>query len=493
LQPESKWKKTAQVTVSFNSLQYQLFLPIVLAVYWLIPHRFRLIWLLVASYIFYMSWKPAYGMLMLGLTVANFYLVPCLTKLTKHKTKLFAFILTINLVALFVFKYANFAVDSYNGCLSALSLPWHKLHLSHIILPLGISFFVFEFIHYAFEVYRGRSVIKSFPAFALFAAFFPTQISGPIKRYQDFLPQFLRPATFSLEKFERAIFLLLTGFSKKLLIADQLSSFVQSGFQFPNLFSGMDLWLVAYAFAFQIYFDFSGYTDIARGSALLFGFEVPINFNLPYLAANISDFWRRWHISLSTWLKDYLFIPLGGSHGGRWSTWKSLMVTMVLGGLWHGAAIHFAIWGFYHGLLLVVHRELKLLIDFVRPLRKFIASDVGHALSVFATFQAVCLGWILFRMEDMNSGWIMLRKMLFLNGFSTHLNMLAFNYPPIFRSIYLILILLFGAQLVFALLEKGNQVPCLPRPLKAAWCAVMLSLLLVFSPDTSPRFIYFQF
>jgi alginate O-acetyltransferase complex protein AlgI len=480
--------------VSFNSIQFQLFLPIVLAIYWAIPHRFRLTWLLIASYVFYMSWKPAYGLLMLGLTAVNFFLTPRLVTVGKHKNFLFSFILAINLGTLFLFKYLNFGIDTYKDCVNLLGLHWSTPHLSAIALPLGISFFVFEFIHYAFEVYRGNPTITNFNAFALFAAFFPTQISGPIKRYQDFLPQFLRPVEMNVEKFDRAVFLMLGGFCKKLLIADQLAKFVQAGFQFPNLFTGLDLWLFAYAFAFQIYFDFSGYTDIARGAALLFGFEVPINFNLPYLAANISDFWRRWHISLSTWLKDYLFIPLGGSKGGRLVAWKSLMITMVLGGLWHGAALHFGIWGFYHGLLLIAHRELKLLIDAVKPLRSMIDSRLGHCASVLLTFHAVCIGWVLFRMDKFADGTLMLRKMLFMESWhGLQLNMMAWNYPSIFHSIYFVLLVLFASQILANKL-RGVETGLIPaKILKVTMCCAMLCLLVVFSPDTSPKFIYFRF
>jgi alginate O-acetyltransferase complex protein AlgI len=312
------------------------------------------------------------------------------------------------------------------------------------------------------------------------------------------LPQFLAPSRFSFEKFDRGVFLLLAGLCKKLLIADNLAGFVQGGFLFPQLFTGLDLWLFTYAFAFQIYFDFSGYTDIARGSALLFGYEVPINFNLPYLAGSISEFWRRWHISLSTWLRDYLFIPLGGSRGARLNTWKALMVTMLLGGLWHGAALHFAVWGVYHGFLLVMHREFRALCNRLASLQSFLGTATGHVISVFITFHAVCLGWVIFRADSLVGAHAIFSKMLFLNAISQgadalRLHGLTVNYPPIYRAIYLILPLLFLSQPLANWLRTQDLFHRSPRLLKAACVSTMVIVLFVFSPDTSPQFIYFQF
>ena len=295
----------------FNSLQYLVFLPTVFLLYWILPHKARVPLLLVASYVFYMSWKPIYGLLILGLTLANFFLVPMIPK-ADNKKLMIGIVVAVNLVTLSIFKYLGFMFGSVHDLLNLAHISWREPHL-HIILPLGISFFVFEFIHYAVEVYRGKPVVNSFPQFALFASFFPTQIAGPIKRYQDFMPQLNIPAKFKWEYLDEGMQMILMGLFKKVIIADNLSTVVQAGFSHPANFSACDLWLLTYAFAFQIFFDFAGYTDIARGSAMLFGYKVPINFNLPYIAANVSDFWHRWHISLSTWLRDYLYIPLGGS------------------------------------------------------------------------------------------------------------------------------------------------------------------------------------
>ncbi|HEY9789335.1 MAG TPA: MBOAT family O-acyltransferase, partial [Candidatus Obscuribacterales bacterium] len=326
----------------FNSLQYLVFLPIVFLLFWLVPHKWRVPLLLAASYVFYMSWRPVYGLLILGLTVGNFLLVPRVAAAATEKSKKWwlALVVAANLITLGIFKYAYFTLDTVKNTLGVAGINWNEPHL-HIILPLGISFFVFEFIHYAVEVYRGKPTVKKFFDFALFASFFPTQIAGPIKRYQDFIPQLDIPAKFKWQYLDEGMNLILMGLSKKVLIADNLALVAQAGFSHPERFSSVDLWLITYAFAFQIFFDFAGYTDIARGSAMLFGYKVPINFNLPYMAANVSEFWNRWHISLSTWLRDYLYIPLGGSRCPKWLNYRNLFITMALGGLWHGAAMHF--------------------------------------------------------------------------------------------------------------------------------------------------------
>lgn len=483
----------------FNSLNYVIFLPIVFALFWLSKDKWRVWVLLLASYIFYMSWKPIFILLILALTVANYYFGFAIDKgqTQKAKKNWLTFAVAANLLTLAFFKYAYFFNDSLSKILK--SFGGQETHLPFdIILPLGISFFVFEFIHYVVDVYRGSQPIRSFPAFALFASFFPTQIAGPIKRFQDFIPQFLAPAKLTVETFDSAITLILLGSFKKVLIADNLSFFVQGGFSQPAQFSGMDLWVFAWAFAFQIYFDFSGYTDIARGSAMLFGYKVPMNFNLPYLANNISDFWRRWHISLSTWLRDYLFIPLGGSRCGKWLNARNLVITMTLGGLWHGAAMHFLVWGLYHGLLLCAHRVFQSLKSALPFLDKMLANPLGKAFSVILTFQAVTVGWVFFRAENTALAMTMLSRMFSLAPVmeaSQSLSMLLprLNYPLIYPTIFLILPVLALAHIVCGKLNETDILQKSPRLLKTCFVLAMFLAVMIFSPDKSPRFIYFQF
>ncbi len=489
------------VVMLFNSLKYALFLPIVFALFWATPQKYRVWILLVASYVFYMSWRPGFILLIIGLTLANYYIGFAIHKAeaVKQKKLWLTLSVVINLVTLAFFKYAYFLNDCLTTALKPLGLP--PTHLPfEIILPLGISFFVFEFIHYTTDVYRGSEPIKSFPAFALFASFFPTQIAGPIKRFQDFIPQFLAESKLTVATFDSAVSLILLGLFKKVLIADNLSFFVQGGFGNAGLFSGTDLWLFTYAFAFQIYFDFSGYTDIARGSAMLFGYKVPINFNLPYLARNISEFWHRWHISLSTWLRDYLFIPLGGSRCGRLKVHRNLLITMTLGGLWHGAAVHYLIWGMFHGALLIVHREFQALKNAANFgwLKNAVASKPGTILSGLLTFHAVCIGWVFFRAETNAVAFQMIRKMftfapVFCDSKMVSAVLPTINYPLIYPSIFLLLPILAVAHIVMGWLNTTTYVARTPKIAKAVWVCTMIFLVMVFSPDKSPRFIYFQF
>jgi len=481
----------------FNSLQYLVFLPTVFLLFWIIPQRLRVPLLLVSSYVFYMSWRPIYGLLILGLTLGNFFLVPFIARSTKHKKLWVGIVVALNLITLGVFKYANFAAGTVTDCFNFFGLTVRQPHL-HIILPLGISFFVFEFIHYAVEVYRGKPVVTSLPAFALFASFFPTQIAGPIKRYQDFIPQLGYPGKFKWEYLDQGMQLILMGLFKKVIIADNLALVAQAGFSHPESFSAVDLWLITYAFAFQIFFDFAGYTDIARGSAMLFGYKVPINFNLPYLAANVADFWHRWHISLSTWLRDYLFIPLGGSRGTRSQTYRNLFITMALGGLWHGAAMHFLVWGAYQGILLIAHREYGRALEAAGVAERLLKSKIYHALSVVFTFHLVCIGWVFFRADTIAAANQMVLKMLTAPAELLHFSLrqlavLQIRDPLIFPALLLILPVLMISQPIVNWLNGKRFYQSPPWAVQVGVMVALMCLLTVFSPDTSPRFIYFQF
>jgi D-alanyl-lipoteichoic acid acyltransferase DltB (MBOAT superfamily) len=483
----------------FNSLQYLVFLPTVFVLFWLAPHKWRVPLLLVASYVFYMSWKPVYGLLIFGLTLGNYLLVPQVAKAATEKAKKtwLGFIVAANLITLGIFKYAYFTMDCVKDAFNLFGRNFHEPHL-HIILPLGISFFVFEFIHYAVEVYRGKPVVNKFIDFALFASFFPTQIAGPIKRYQDFIPQLSIPIKFKWEYIDEGMNLILMGLCKKVLIADNLALVVQAGFSHPENFSSVDLWLITYAFAFQIFFDFAGYTDIARGSARLFGYKVPINFNLPYLAANVADFWHRWHISLSTWLRDYLYIPLGGSRCGKWMNYRNLFITMALGGLWHGASNHFFMWGVYQGALLILHREYANLLERVGVSKAFMESKVYHWLSVLVTFHISCIGWVIFRADTMKIACDIIQKLAMapaeLMHFSaSQLAVLQIRDPIIFPALFVILPLLIASHLIVNWLNNKQIYKNPPWALQVGMMVAMMCLLTIFSPDTSPRFIYFQF
>jgi alginate O-acetyltransferase complex protein AlgI len=397
--------------VLFNSLQYLLFLPVVVAVYWAAPKQMRPLLLVIASYFFYMSWMASYGLLLAGLTAWNFIFgILLASAITKHKRLIFIAGAAGNLACLALYKYTNFLIDSLWSAVHSLTGIAHitppaalqgQAPLLDIILPLGISFFVFEFIHYLVDIYKGENAIKNPVRFALFASFFPSQIAGPIKRFQDFDAQVVEQKPYDRALFRTGIFLILEGMFKKVVLGDNLALLVQPGFEAPLAMGTIDAWVCVIAFTLQIYYDFSGYTDIGRGSAMLLGYHLPENFNMPYIAKNLSDFWHRWHISLSTWLRDYLYIPLGGSKSGKAKQARNLVMTMLLGGLWHGASWHYVVWGAFHGIGLVVTHTWQRLAEKIPGLSS-VRSTFAYDLSgrLFTLF-LVMMGWVVFRAENM--------------------------------------------------------------------------------------------
>jgi alginate O-acetyltransferase complex protein AlgI len=453
--------------------------------------------LLVASYYFYATWIPAFLLLIVGLTAFNFVLGRLVHNAKEHRKAIFITGVTANLLTLGFFKYTNFLLDSFNGLFQLTT--HHSPHWqADIILPLGISFFVFEFIHYLFEIYRGNQPMKSLVLFALFAAFFPTQIAGPIKRYRDFEAQMMETQKLKLAYFDEGLPLIIIGMAKKLLIANNLATLVQMGYSIPGEYGALELWMFAYAFAFQIYFDFSGYTDIARGSAILFGYHIPINFNLPYIAKNMSDFWHRWHISLSTWLRDYLFIPLGGSRGGRWATNRNLVITMALGGLWHGASWSFLVWGLYHGLALVIHREFSAATAAMGALRTFIDSKVGNVVSTIFTFHVVCVGWVFFRIHDIGTASMVAKRMVLLSPLHTKAEAAGYlimrpELPVIVPIAMALTMLMLLSTALFTPPVRARINSWLPVPVRALYPALLVVVMFILMPDSQEPFIYFQF
>lgn len=491
----------------FNSLQYLIFLPVTVILYWLLPFKLRTPLLIVASYIFYMSWKPIYGLLLLALTALNFGFGLAIHKVQSRKRLMLIMALVANLGVLAYFKYTHFLRDTTNGALAMLgngapqipSITWE------ILLPLGISFFVFEFIHYVVDVYRGHEPVRKFLDFALFASFFPTQLAGPIKRYQDFVQQLLSPRKITSNDFDEAIDLIMVGLFKKVVLADNIALVAERCFANYQLLNGADMWLASWAFAFQVYYDFSGYTDIARGSALLFGFRVPINFNLPYMASSMSDFWRRWHISLSLWLRDYVFIPLGGTKRGPWRNCFNLLFTMSLCGLWHGAADHFVCFGTVMGIFLVVNRLWRSVVEKHDWLKSVVETKGFHIFAIFLTFNSYVFAVASFRAQTVPIGMEIWKKMLFMPDMASGTvpqlpNILRTQESVIFQ---LLPLLLLGCYLVHVGMyfvgrkggkdESEQQAVPLPRLLKPAYLAALAILLMLFSPPVTPQFIYYQF
>ncbi|MBL4845249.1 MAG: MBOAT family protein [Planctomycetes bacterium] len=356
--------------------------------------RAKKVLLLLASYLFYAAWNPPFVALIWLSTIVDWIAARALGRATDpgRRKVLLGISLTLNLGLLASFKYANFFGESF----AALSgLPYEAYS---IVLPVGISFYTFQTLSYTIDVYRGRLEPAADPVdFALFVSFFPQLVAGPIVRASEFLPQTVSERRAPPRELSWGAALFVLGLFKKVFLADGiLSSLVQKGFESGGPPSAGLAWVSTYAFAGQIYCDFSGYSDMAIGIALMLGFSLPDNFRSPYAAIGFSDFWRRWHISLSTWLRDYLYIPLGGNKQGPRRTAINLALTMLLGGLWHGAAWTFVAWGALHGLFLALERGLRR-----TPLAAWVTSGrAGRVLVGALTFHAVCLGWVLFRAKS---------------------------------------------------------------------------------------------
>jgi D-alanyl-lipoteichoic acid acyltransferase DltB (MBOAT superfamily) len=392
--------------VLFNSLAYLIFLPVAWTIFWALPARRRLDWMLVSSYVFYASWSIPYAAMIFGLVVANYLFGLVLGRATTRRRALLTGFIAMDLAVLGLFKYFDFFMASFAATANAvLGADLHPTLLG-LILPLGISFFTFEFIHYLVDIYRGDVPVHSFTKFHVFSAFFPTQIAGPIKRFQQFVPSLESLGRFDTDLAKEGLWLIARGLTKKVLLGDRLAPWVSDGISAAadGAIGTTDAWITMLAFALQVYFDFSGYTDIARGSAALFGFRIPINFDMPYLATSLADFWRRWHISLSTWLRDYIYFPLGGSRRSMPIVMRNLFITFVIAGLWHGAAWHYAAFGAMWGIGLGLQQFL----------RSRIALPPSRALSVggwLFTMLFYLVSLAFFRCPDFDAAGVMIRAM----------------------------------------------------------------------------------
>jgi alginate O-acetyltransferase complex protein AlgI len=469
--------------VIFSSTEFLLFLTAVLLLTRALrseDHRRNV--LLVASYFFYGWWDWRFTFLMFTTTTIDYVVGLHLERMThpgRRRALLFAS-LAANLGILFYFKYANFFLGSLKPLLEAAGL--HVPHLE-VVLPAGISFFTFQSMSYTIDVYRrDLPATRSFRDFVLFVSFFPQLVAGPIVRASVFMPQLRahdhRPrwdnVRHGLERF-------LRGFVKKTLIADTLAQCVDPVFAHPGAFASPSVWLAVLAYTGQIYYDFSGYTDMATGCGRMFGFEFPPNFRHPYLSRSITEFWRRWHMTLSTWLRDYLYIPLGGNRLGRGRTYLNLAATMLLGGLWHGASWTFVAWGAWHGAGLALD---KLRME-LGGRRTGDPAPVWESLLGWAgTFLFVIVGWVFFRSQDFVTATVVLRKMAFLEPAGSH-----------WFRVQAAVVLVAAVGLHLAVLWRRERELLLDLRQPLAWTAAVIALLLVilFSPFSTNPFIYFQF
>ncbi|MBP6919525.1 MAG: MBOAT family protein [Candidatus Omnitrophica bacterium] len=399
----------------FNSSAFLLFFIIVYGLYIFLDHKWQNRMLLVASYVFYGWWDWRFLFLMFFSTVLDYVCgIGIAGTESIRRKKLFLFLSVAgNLSILGFFKYFNFFVASLQAFLGYFGLTLHPAAL-HIVLPLGISFYTFQTMSYTIDIYRGDiKPAPKFMDFALFVSFFPQLVAGPIERARHLLPQISSSRILSLEKSGQGCYLIFWGLFQKMFIADNLAGIVDPVFAQSAPYHGASVLVAIYAFALQIYCDFAGYSDIARGLGKCMGFDIMVNFDLPYFAVNPRQFWQKWHISLSTWLKDYLYIPLGGNRKGRVRTYCNIGIVMFLGGLWHGASWTFVVWGVYQGAMLIIHRALEPLLRMIPSTRNVWLKRSRDLACAFIVFHLVCIGWLIFRAQSMAQAWNMLHGLIF--------------------------------------------------------------------------------
>jgi alginate O-acetyltransferase complex protein AlgI len=469
--------------MAFNSIQYAVFLALVVGFYRLLPRRGQNLLLLVASYVFYGFWDWRFLSLLIVSTMVDFLVGGAMPGADgRYRKFLLTTSMVVNLGILGFFKYFDFFADSFAQLLNDFGLN-ASVPTLQIILPVGISFYTFQTMSYTIDIYRREmEPTHDLLSFAVFVAFFPQLVAGPIERARRLLPQFEhdRPRVVK-SQVQSGLYLIFIGLFKKVVLADAVAPFVEEAFAGSQTAGWLQLLIGVYAFSLQIYGDFSGYSSIARGSARLFGIELMVNFNQPYLSRNITQFWRTWHISLSTWLRDYLYIPLGGNRGSQLATYRNLMITMLLGGLWHGAGWEFVAWGFLHGLYLSVHRWFRLDGD---------ASGVAvrwwrEVPFVIVTFHLVALTWVFFRSASVSDAFD------YLGGIFT------LRTGPIPWEAILLTVPLLMISLVLDLAQRrgGSHEAIMrwPAPARGLAYSIMLVGFIIFSGQPTVPFIYFQF
>jgi len=482
--------------MTFDSSEFLIFFSVVFVAWFWIRYASRVVrngLLLLASYFFYGFWSPPFVILLLVSTLVDFYMARAISRSDDAKTRkqLLSVSVIVNLGILGFFKYFNFFIDSALMILPPDSFVAPSLE---VILPVGISFYTFQSMSYSIDVYRKHvKASDSLLDFALYVAFFPQLVAGPIERAGNMLSQFAAKPRLAVDRSLDGLDLCIRGFFKKVVIADNVAPLVNFVFADVDSASSLSLWIAAYAFAVQVYADFSAYTDIARGTAKLLGFELMENFKTPFRSLNVSEFWQRWHISLSTWFRDYLYVSLGGYRGNRVRQLFSLFMVMALGGLWHGAAWNFVLWGLFHGVLLVVHNVstpmLRAFTDNLNVLGKF----VFRFASWFLTFHLVIISFVMFRAQSVADISTALTKMLIAP--ISNLPRGGFLYIPdagVGEQVFY-LVLIAGAiiaQFSSVELKPGLSGNTVFRGVRGAF---LLSFIFLLYPTVKEQFIYFQF
>lgn len=470
----------------FNSIGFLLFFPIVCILYYAIPAKrvkARNLLLLIASYYFYINWEPAYALLLLTSTIVTYCTALGIVYFKDNRNKKICLVssLVLNLTILFVFKYYNFLASNIETALKTSGLGIDIPEFS-LLLPVGISFYTFQAIGYSIDVYRGTTnAERHFPTYALFVSFFPQLVAGPIERSNNLLPQFKQRHRFDYNELMVGVNLMVWGYFMKLVLADRCGIYVDAIFNNVDKHNGGSYWLASLLFPFQIYGDFAGYSLIAIGVSRVLGFRLMENFRRPYFASSIGEFWHRWHISLSTWFKDYVYIPLGGNRVGRIRQYFNLLITFVVSGIWHGANWTFFCWGSLHGILLCVEKTLGV------GKRQYYG--IGKLCHWAITFVLVCLAWILFRANNLGDA---VAIMMGLFGKLGIPDISFVMFTDLCFAAFAIVILLLKE-----LIDEFNWNLCLAESkywlVRHSYIVVMIALILLFGVLGGDQFIYFQF
>lgn len=484
----------------FNSFEFLLFFPIVTILFFVLPHRFRWSLLLTASCFFYMYFIPVYILILFGTIIIDYFAGIYLEKTVEPKKKKFYLICSLiaNIGVLAVFKYYNFFLDNINEASLALFDKATALRYLGIALPIGLSFHTFQAMSYTFEVYYGRQKAeKHFGIYALYVMFYPQLVAGPIERPQNILHQFHQKQFFDYQRLSSGLRMMIWGLFKKVVIADNLAGLVNTAYTTPEDHTGMTLLLTSYFFAFQIYCDFSGYSDMAIGAARVMGYDLMENFRTPYIAASIKEFWSRWHISLSTWFRDYLYIPLGGNRTGKSRWMLNLFLVFLISGIWHGANWTYVVWGALHGIFLMIAIVKD---DFLekKGIQFSEKNKIIHWINVFITFQLASFAWIFFRANSIQDAFTIIEKIAYgqysIAGFKDSVSVLADNPKNFSRTLFIMLLmgLFYIVDPYVDKIIKGRVL--LPKSyMKYILYSLIVASIILFGFFGEVSFIYFQF
>jgi alginate O-acetyltransferase complex protein AlgI len=465
----------------FNSQVFFVFFSCFFLLYWFINKKsihLRNYLILFGSYVFYAWWDWRFLFLILGSSLVDFFVAKKINESNKKINWLLVSCFS-NLGILFIFKYFNFFIQSFIDLTNLFGLNI-SFNIINIILPVGISFYTFQTLSYSIDVYRNKiNPTNNLISFLSFVSFFPQLVAGPIERASNLIPQIESKRSINIDQFKSGFFQILVGLFRKIVIADNLALYVDLIYGDPQIYNSSTLLLATFLYTFQIYFDFSGYSDIAIGTAKLLGFNFKQNFNLPYFSNSLTEFWRKWHISLSSWLKDYLYISLGGNRNGKWLTYRNLILTMLLGGLWHGSSWNFIIWGLIHGFVLAIEKLI-----FSKKEKSF-----GNSIGFLYTFPVVMISWVFFRSQTLDDSFFILSSIYY---FDFTLPIIS-NISVIVTSFFVLFI---GLAFDITLKVRKTHLESFGKYLSdkifiMSSCFIILLLVLFYS--SSETFIYFQF